>query len=176
MTLNNPQLTPISQSQVVAVEVADSQLTRLGSWVSGTFGGGSNIYGEYSDDESVDTDDDLDVEGGPSEVDATRARRRRAKARSLDTHLHHITVNRSPLLRSVDNSLNRFTHLTSLNLSGNNIYSIEGPLDLPMLKSLDLSYNKLKTLDYLQLLTRYAVLVELFFVEVYSSRISHVPL
>ena len=56
-------------------------------------------------------------------------------------------------------AVNRFHHLTNLDLSSNNIADIDAPLDLPLLRTLDISNNRLGSLDYLQLLPRLTTLL-----------------
>jgi hypothetical protein len=71
----------------------------------------------------------------------------------LEDSLRHIIFNMTTL-SSIDTSINRFSRITTLNLSNNQINSIEGPIVLPLLQRLDISNNKLKSLDFLQQLVQ----------------------
>lgn len=62
------------------------------------------------------------------------------------------------LLHTVDGNINQFNQLLSLDLSSNQIAMITEPLVLPMLVTLNLSNNRLKSLDFLQQLTALQVL------------------
>ncbi|OYW95405.1 MAG: hypothetical protein B7Z23_02460 [Pseudomonadales bacterium 32-61-5] len=75
------------------------------------------------------------------------------RATVLEDSLKHLAVNGCLQLTQLDPSVNRFRSLTTLNMSGNRLRSLSGPLDLPLLRSIDLSHNLLTSLDFLQLLT-----------------------
>ena len=69
------------------------------------------------------------------------------------SELHYLTVERTSI-NCIPSSISFFNNLTSLDLSRNQLHSIGPPLlNLPLLRYLDISYNKLKSLDYLQSLT-----------------------
>jgi hypothetical protein len=61
----------------------------------------------------------------------------------------HLAVTWSSL-QSLDESLNAFQCLTSLDVSNNEISCMEGLISLPFLKHLNLSCNRLRSLDFLQ--------------------------
>lgn len=81
------------------------------------------------------------------------------RALYLEDNLKHISLNSSPLMVGIDCSINKFRSLLTLNLSGNKIAKIEGPLDLPSLHLLDISHNNFASFDYLQLLINLRTLV-----------------
>ncbi len=76
----------------------------------------------------------------------------RLRAVMLEANLKHILLNGSKI-RQIDNSINRFSKITSLDLSGNDLSSIPESLRLPLLQRLDLSHNKLSNLNALECLS-----------------------
>ena len=80
--------------------------------------------------------------------------------------IRHLTVNSSPRLEYMNVSLNVLQNLVSLNLCGNGIKGIpllksgqSGLLNLPHLQFLDISHNNLQSLDFLQLLFKLRTLI-----------------
>jgi hypothetical protein len=84
----------------------------------------------------------------------------------LEDFLTSLTIEFTSLL-SLDDSINRFQSITSLDLSNNQLKYIDGMIVLPQLTYLNLSNNMLKSLDYLQSLTNLKTLL------VKKNRIEH---
>jgi len=79
------------------------------------------------------------------------------RALMIEGSLKHLLLNGSTM-RVLDSSINRFSKLTSLDLSGNELTSIQQTLQLPLLQRLDLSRNKLTALHALECLSSLKVL------------------
>jgi hypothetical protein len=140
-----------ARRKVVAVEVAACDVTDICSSVGCVF----QRRGEE------------DGNGGHEE--SLRAKLDAMRAVYFEENLKHLSINDCSIA-NIDASVNRFAHLQSLNLSGNRIRSIAMPLQLPQLRSLDLSNNLLVSLDYLQLLGGLTTLI------VASNRIASLSL
>jgi hypothetical protein len=84
----------------------------------------------------------------------------------LEDFLTSLTIEFTALL-SLDDSINRFQSITSLDLSNNQLKYIDGMIVLPQLTYLNLSNNMLKSLDYLQSLSNLKTLL------VKKNRIEH---
>ena len=67
----------------------------------------------------------------------------------LKDNLLHIAINNSKVC-SLNNEINHFNNLTSLDLSNNKIESIGSKFSMPSLIRINLSYNRLVSLDCLQ--------------------------
>lgn len=66
----------------------------------------------------------------------------------LETNLRHVMISSTPIC-SIDASINRFTKLTSLDLSDNDIQHISS-LKLPYLQRLDVARNRISSVDFLE--------------------------
>jgi hypothetical protein len=140
-----------ARRKVVAIEVAACAVTDINGSVGSLF--------QRAEEQG---------EGGGHE-EALRAKLDAMRAVFFEENLKHLSINDCSIA-SIDASVNRFAHLQSLNLSGNRIRSIAMPLQLPQLRSLDLSNNLLVSLDYLQLLGGLTTLI------VASNRIASLSL
>lgn len=128
----------VEKGKVVAVEVVSAGISDL-----------SNTFGRVFSTAQV---------SAPAQSDPLD-QLRTLRAAYLEDHLKHLTVNDCPRLVELDASLNRFRCLTVLNLSNCRIRTLSAPLNLPLLRSLDLSGNQLASLDYLQLLVSLTTLL-----------------
>jgi len=81
----------------------------------------------------------------------------RMRALMIEGSLKHLLFNGSTM-KVLDSSINRFNKLTSLDLSGNELTSIQETLQLPLLQRLDLSRNKLSSLHALECLSSLKVI------------------
>lgn len=123
--------------KVIAIEVAEANITSLQASIGQIFA------------PCADSSHDNDA----TSHTALQTQLNALRATVLEDSLKHLAVNGCLQLTQLDPSVNRFRCLTTLNLSGNRLRSLSGPLDLPILRSIDLSHNLLTSLDFLQLLT-----------------------
>ncbi len=77
----------------------------------------------------------------------------------LHDHLRSLSITYSKLYMLEHQHVNSFQALTALYLNGNSIKVIDGELELPHLRLLDLSNNHLKSLDHLQFLVNLSTLL-----------------
>lgn len=143
MAITESQLAEASRckQKIVALEVTDSSVSSLRESIGELYYIKNNNNSSSRNNETITVKHEDELH---KQLDIMRAA-------YLDDNLKHLTIN-TAVLTGLDSSINRFRHLTSLNLSGNHIRTIEAPLQLPRLRSLDLSNNQLVSLDYLQLL------------------------
>ena len=143
MAITESQLAEASRckQKIVALEVTDSSVSSLRESIGELYYIKNNNNSSSRNNETITVNHEVELH---KQLDIMRAA-------YLDDNLKHLTIN-TAVLTALDSSINRFRHLTSLNLSGNHIRTIEAPLQLPRLRSLDLSNNQLVSLDYLQLL------------------------
>ena len=98
----------------------------------------SKIIGRLFDDNTGNTPENHEIES--------------MRAVMLESNLKHLIINNS-MINKIDSSINRFTKLISIDLSGNNITSITDMILLPKLQRINISNNKLTSLKALECLT-----------------------
>lgn len=122
-----------ARCRVTNINITDAPLTALSLSVCNVFSESKEMKKSKKNGEKDDS--------GVSEVD-------RLRGLMLDDQLRHLSINACPSLLIVDVSINRFSHLVSLDLSHNGIVSMEEGLHLPLLHRLDISYNNISSLQF----------------------------
>lgn len=101
----------------------------------------------YVEDESDDGSHDQRNDNYQEAIEVLAMR-----AALVRDNLRHLSIT-STTISEIDDSLNNFICLTHLDLSRNQINRISGPIKIPHITYLNLSHNKLTSLDYIQELT-----------------------